>query len=123
MWFEGQNFGKSITNHHKSLEDRDEERKEYNNNINTGSTGSTGSIKSKDNDSTGTKPEPVELSESVQSKPDLNASVTVQFKTDYQTDVQGEMRQFHEGDKLCVSLWRAEAWQKRGVAEVVEAEA
>lgn len=56
-------------------------------------------------------------------KSDLDALVTVQFKTDYQTDVQGEMRHFHEGDTLAVSLGRAKAWAKCGVAEVVEASA
>ena len=41
----------------------------------------------------------------------------VRFKTDYRTDIDGEMRQFHEGDLIEVSDLRAEAWIKRGVAE------
>jgi hypothetical protein len=58
----------------------------------------------------------------------LDALVTVQFRTDYETDVprSGEpnawdRHQFHEGDTLEVPLWRAKAWIERGIA--VEASA
>lgn len=46
---------------------------------------------------------------------------TIRFKTDYKTDIDGKMRQFQEGDVIAVSSWRAQSWQKRGVAEIVGA--
>jgi DNA primase large subunit len=56
-------------------------------------------------------------------KPNPDAIVSVQFKTDYQTDINGIMHQFHEGDKTPISLYRAKIWVERGVAEIVEASA
>ena len=42
--------------------------------------------------------------------------VEVVFKTEYDTDIHGKMTTFKEGDKTMVAKWRAEAWQKRGIA-------
>ena len=43
------------------------------------------------------------------------------FRTDYRTDVDSVMRDFREGDEIEVARWRAEAWQKRGIVDIVEA--
>ena len=42
--------------------------------------------------------------------------VEVTFQTEYETDINGKIVKFKEGDKTMVSRQRAEAWQKRGVA-------
>jgi len=41
----------------------------------------------------------------------------VKFRTDYKTDLDGEMHEVHPGDVAEVSSERAESWIKRGVAE------
>lgn len=45
----------------------------------------------------------------------------VGFRTDYRTDWNGKMHDFKEGDEIEVARWRAEAWQKRGIVDIVEA--
>ena len=45
----------------------------------------------------------------------------VGFRTDYRTDWNGKMHDFQEGDEIEVARWRAEAWQKRGIVDIVEA--
>lgn len=45
--------------------------------------------------------------------------VRVRFKTDYETDLDGQMRQFKEGEETEVLIERAEAWLKRGVVELI----
>jgi len=49
--------------------------------------------------------------------------IPVRFRTDYKTDVESIMRDFREGDEIEVARWRAEAWQKRGIVDIVEASA
>ncbi len=56
-------------------------------------------------------------------KEDPDSQTTVQFKIDYKTDIDGKTRQFHEGDIIEVSLYRAKKWQERNVAVIVEASA
>ena len=43
------------------------------------------------------------------------------FRTDYRTDLNSTMHDFKEGDQIEVARWRAEAWQKRGIVDIVEA--
>ncbi len=45
--------------------------------------------------------------------------VRVRFKTEYNTDVEGKMRQMEVGEMLDVFPYRAETWVKRGIVEVV----
>ena len=45
----------------------------------------------------------------------------VGFRTNYRTDWNGKMHDFQEGDEIEVARWRAEAWQKRGIVDIVEA--
>jgi hypothetical protein len=45
----------------------------------------------------------------------------VGFRTDYRTDWNGKMHDFKEGEEIEVARWRAEAWQKRGIVDIVEA--
>jgi hypothetical protein len=45
------------------------------------------------------------------------AKQRVKFRTDYETDLDGELRQVHPGDVVEVSSERAAAWIRRGVAE------
>lgn len=44
---------------------------------------------------------------------------SVRFVTDYDSDIDGEMRHLRPGDVVDVSSSRAETWIKRGVAEAV----
>ena len=53
--------------------------------------------------------------------PTVPGRVRVRFRTDYHTDVDSVMRDFKEGDEIEVARWRAEAWQKRGIVDIVEA--
>lgn len=46
--------------------------------------------------------------------------VEVVFKTDYNTDIDGKMQKVEQGDTLKVPAGRAQAWQKRGVVEIVK---
>jgi len=48
-------------------------------------------------------------------------SCVVRFRTDYRTDLESTMHDFKEGDEIEVARWRAEAWQKRGIVDIVEA--
>jgi hypothetical protein len=48
-------------------------------------------------------------------------SCTVRFRTEYTTDLNSIMHDFKEGDETEAPRWRAEAWQKRGVVDIVEA--
>jgi len=45
----------------------------------------------------------------------------VVFRTDYRTDLDSTMHDFKEGEEIEVARWRAEAWQKRGIVDIVEA--
>ena len=47
--------------------------------------------------------------------------VNVVFRTDYRTDLDSTMHDFKEGEEIEVARWRAEAWQKRGIVDIVEA--
>ena len=53
--------------------------------------------------------------------PSREALVWACFRTDYRTDVDSVMHDFNEGDVIEVARWRAEAWQKRGIVDIVEA--
>lgn len=44
--------------------------------------------------------------------------VEVTFTTAYQTDMDGKMVEFREGDKTMVEKHRAETWQKRGIVRI-----
>ena len=44
--------------------------------------------------------------------------VTIIFKTEYSTDMEGKMMTYKEGDKATVARSRAEAWQKRGIVSM-----
>ena len=47
-------------------------------------------------------------------------SCRVRFRTDYQTDLNSTMHDFKEGDETEAPRWRAEAWQKRGIVDIVD---
>jgi len=49
------------------------------------------------------------------------AAVKVRFRTDYRTDLNSTMHDLKEGAEIEVVRWRAEAWQKRGIVDIVEA--
>ncbi len=48
-------------------------------------------------------------------------AISVKFRTEYDTDIDGKMRHLLPGDVVEVSRERAEVWIRRGVAEVVSA--
>ena len=48
---------------------------------------------------------------------------TVRFKTEYRTDLNSKMHDFKEGDEVEAPSWRAKAWQKRGIVDILESEA
>ncbi len=50
-------------------------------------------------------------------------SKVVRFRTDYRTDLDSMMHDFVRGDQIEVVRWRAEAWQKRGIVDIVEGKA
>lgn len=45
----------------------------------------------------------------------------VRFRTDYRTDLNSTMHDFQEGDEIKAPRWRAEAWAKRGIVDILEA--
>lgn len=45
--------------------------------------------------------------------------VEVVFKTEYRTDIDGEMKTFTEGEKTTVAAGRAAAWLKKGIVEKI----
>lgn len=50
-------------------------------------------------------------------------SLKVRFRTDYRTDLNSTMHDFKEGDETEAPSWRAKAWQKRGIVDILEGEA
>jgi len=63
----------------------------------------------------------LDTSETLSSGVEESKSCVVRFRTDYRTDLDSTMHDFKEGDEIEVVGWRAEAWQKRRIVDILEA--
>jgi hypothetical protein len=88
---------------------------------NGGNSGNSGDIDSIDRLVDSDFDSKVSVPNSVPTVPSREALVWACFRTDYRTDVDSVMHDFNEGDGIEVARWRAEAWQKRGIVDIVEA--
>jgi len=88
---------------------------------NGGNSGNSGNIDSIDRLVDSDFDSKVSVPNSVPTVPSREALVRACFRTNYRTDVDSVMRDCKEGEEIEVARWRAEAWQKRGIVDIVEA--